>query len=317
MTTSRIVLTGSIALDRIMVFPGKFAEVIKPEKLHVLSLSLLLDKLEETPGGIAANIAYSLALLDEKPVLLGSVGENAREYMERLKKMGVDISHLHWSSKPTASFTVMTDQADCQIGGFYPGAMGDATALKIKPVATKDSLVVISAHDPAQMNTQVEECTHLGIAYVYDVGQQVSNISGEDIKNGIAHTKLLILNDYELSVLQSKTGENLESLRKKIPLIIETLGEHGVRYYQGKKEGVVTAVKLKTVTDPTGAGDAFRAGFLYAYSQHWPLEKALQLGATVASFAVEHVGTQSHTFTQKKLAQRYKHTYGESLWQKK
>lgn len=309
----KLLLTGSVALDRIMIFPGKFSEVIQPDKLHVLSVSVLLDKLKETWGGTAANIAYSLALLGEKPILLSAVGESARRYIKSLEKLGVDTSQVYFSDLPTATFTVLTDKMDNQVGGFYIGAMGDADSLSVERFADKEVLVTISAHDPAAMRRQVKECVSLKKRLFYDPGQQVSNISGEDIKAGVEAAELLILNDYEMGVVEKKTGWGREEVLAKVRVVVVTLGEKGCHVYRDGKKFESAAVKVRKVVDPTGAGDSFRAGFLYGYSRDWELRKCVQLGAAVASFAVEQHGAQEHKFSKAGVGERYKKTFGKKF----
>lgn len=308
-----IILTGSIAIDRIMTFKGKFKNLIQPDKIHVLSISILLDQLKDTPGGIAANIAYSLALLGEQPVLLGSVGQDASGYLLQLEKLGVTTDRVQYSQLPTASFTVMTDSDDCQVGGFYPGAMSDAAGLHLRDVPT-DSFVVLSPHDPKQMAAQVTECVERGLRLFYDVGQQVTNISGEDIRAGVLAAELLIVNDYELSVVAEKTGWTTDEIKNKVKTCVVTLGERGCQIFQGAGSKIeVRAVKVAQLADPTGAGDAFRAGFIYGYIRQWPLAKAAQLGAVAAAYAIEHIGTQEHFFTQAEVIQRYQAHFGKDL----
>lgn len=308
-----IILSGSLAIDRIMNFKGRFAELIQPDKLHVLSLSILLDNLRETRGGVAGNIAYNLALLGEKPVLLGSVGEGARLYMEDLGRMGVDVSAVHYSELPTATFTVMTDQDDCQVGGFYPGAMGDASSLSMLPYAQSNPLVVVSPHDPSQMARQVDECKKNSLRLFYDVGQQANNIDGEDIKAGIEAAELLIVNDYEMGVLEKKTGWSQAEILSKVKTVIVTLGEKGCTVFVNAQQTKVGAIQAKKVVDPTGAGDAFRAGFLYGYVRGWEPVVCAELGATVAVYAVETAGTQEHRFTLVEVEARYRTTFQHEI----
>jgi adenosine kinase len=305
-----IVLSGSIAIDRIMLYDGRFADVIKPEKLHVLSLSVLLKELRETHGGVAANIAYTLSLLGEKPILYGSVGTNAREYMDLLATRGIDTSLVHYSKLPTATFSVITDKADCQVGGFYPGAMSDASGLSIKEFADQDVFVVISPHDPDQMAVQVEECKKMKKKYFYDVGQQVSNISGKDLRAGIDGASLLITNDYEMGVIEEKTGWSHDEILAKVETVVVTLGEKGSTvWYKGKKESVSSYMHVK-VLDPTGAGDAFRAGFLFGYLRGVEPEACAKLGSISAAFCIESHGTQEHFFTKDQFKERYKQQFG-------
>jgi adenosine kinase len=310
----RLLLTGSIAIDRIMVFPGRFAELIQPDKVHALSISVLLDQLKDTRGGVAANIGYNLGLLGEHPILLGSVGddEKAHGYMQALSELGVNIEHINYSHKPTATFTVMTDRDDCQVGGFYPGAMGDAATLSIEKFKDEDVFVVVSPHDPNQMRIQVEQCRALKKRLCYDVGQQISNLPAEDIRAGVEVAELVIVNDYELGLLEKKTDWKASELKAKIPVLVVTLGEQGCVIYAKDLDGgevATPAVKVNKVADPTGAGDAFRAGFLYGYVRDWPLARCAQLGATTAAYAVETYGTQEHTFDLETVAARQKKAY--------
>lgn len=336
-TPSRLILAGSIAIDRIMNFDGTFEEAIKPDKLHVLSLSVLLKQVVDTHGGVAANIAYSLALLGENPLLLGAVGENGRSYMEKLQNLGVDTQLVHYSELPTASFTVMTDRNDCQVGGFYPGAMSDEgvtpledavhtvtlgkkSAQKTTQKLVEKPLIVISAHDPQLMARQVSTCQKHDYRLFYDASQQINNLSGNDLQQGVEAAELLILNDYELEVLQQKTGWTLTELQAKIPVLVVTLGEKGCLIYDSRQantkqmsEHQVPPVTNLKVVDPTGAGDAFRAGFLYGYIRDWSLVECAQLGSVVASFAIERHGTQEHQLLREQLRHRLKETYDVEL----
>jgi adenosine kinase len=325
------ILTGSIAIDRIMNFEGSYEEAIKPDKLHVLSLSVLLSQLVDTHGGIAANIAYNLAMLGDQPVLLGAVGSNARDYMAQLQTLGVNTEFIHYSELPTATFTVMTDANGCQVGGFYPGAMSDEGLTQLPEVVAKldaqskanvtSPFIVISAHDPELMARQVNDCQKNNYRLFYDASQQISNLSAHDLQQGVEAAELLILNDYEMEVLQQKTGWSLLELRTKVPVIIVTLGEKGCLIYDSRAKAERQATLLPTevkavpnieAIDPTGAGDAFRAGFLYGYLRDWSLVESAQLGCVVASFAVERKGTQEHQLHWEKIKNRYQTSYKES-----
>ncbi len=306
----KLIITGSIAIDRIMTYDGRFADVIQPDKLHILSISVLLSNLRETRGGVAANISYTLALLGEKPLLYGSVGQNAAEYMGALERMGIDTSLVHFSSLPTATFSVITDKSDCQVGGFYSGAMSDAKSLSIESFKDDDVFVVISPHDPAQMAIQARECKKLKKRMCYDIGQQASNVSGKDIKEGIEACELLIVNDYEMGVLTEKTGWSQDKIISLVKTTVVTLGEKGCIIWSDGKKRLVPSVKVKAVQDPTGAGDAFRAGFLYGYVRDIDPVVCTQLGVTAASFSIETRGTQEHHFTKEQFRERYEKQFG-------
>ncbi len=312
----QLIICGSIAIDRIMNFPGRYKDAIHPEKLHVLSLSVLLDKLEETPGGVGANIAAASARLGEKPVLLGSVGPDAKaeDYMKQLAELGVDISAVHTSKLSTASFNVITDLDDNQVGGFYPGAMADSKSLGLKPWKKLSVFVAVSAHDPAGMKAQVEQCKKYGLRLLYDPGQQVSNSSVSDLKAGLESAEVLIVNDYEMGALCKKVDTDPETLKAAIPVVITTLGKDGSMI-----EGAAAAAPIKIAVaktakllDPTGAGDAYRAGFLYGYLRQWELVKCGQLGSVVASFIVEQHGTQV-AFSKQAVINRYQETFNEGI----
>ncbi len=312
----RILLTGSLAVDQIMNFDGLFEDMIRPDKLHVLSLSVLVKELKHTRGGIAGNIAYSLALLGEQPILYASIGEDQRSYMAALADLGVDTQYVHYSKLPTATFSVITDKNDCQVGGFYPGAMGDAAQLSLKKVATKDILVVISAHDPLQMGVQISECRNLKQRLCFDIGQQVNSLPVEVLAQGLATAEILILNDYEMGMLAQRLNLSPAEIISQVPVCVITLGEQGSQIYirtDAPQPQLVPAVKVTQVVDPTGAGDAFRAGFLYGYVRNWPVATCAQLGSTVAAYVVESYGTQTHSFTLAELKERYQATYQSSL----
>jgi adenosine kinase len=310
-----IIVSGSIAIDRIMNFSGRYADHIKPEKLDSLSISIFLSSLQDAHGGVGANIAYSLALLGEEPVLLGAVGPDGLLYMEKLAHQGVNITHVFESELPTASFNVITDGDQNQVGGFYPGAMFDSDSLSFARWKGDEPLVVVSPHDPKAMRRQVQECKDWNLRLCYDIGQQVSNLPGEEMSEGIEAAEILILNDYEMTVLADKTGKSIAAIKQQVPVVITTLGKDG-SIIEGKAvpEAVkVGVVEPAQVADPTGAGDAFRAGFLYGYARNWELKASAQLGAVCGTYAIETMGTQTHLFTMKDVAARYQASFNESL----
>lgn len=305
-----IVVSGSIAIDRIMRFGGRYADHIHPDKLDSLSISIFLQTMTDSPGGVGANIAYSLAMLGESPVLLGAAGHDAHAYLERLAGHGVDVAAVHRSHLPTASFNVITDGDQNQVGGFYPGAMFDSERLDLAPWREAGALVVVSPHDPVAMRRQVEQCRRWGLPLMYDVGQQVSNLEAADLRLGLDAAHVLIANDYELHALSAKTGRSVDTITRQVPVVVTTLGPAGARIAGSALPAPVDvpAVPVTTAVDPTGAGDAFRAGFLYGWRRAWPWVDCVQLGATTAAFAVEQTGTQGHQFTLADvLARRDRH----------
>ncbi len=298
-----------------MRFGGKYRDFIHPGKLSSLSISIFLDSQVDAPGGVGANICYTLALLGDTPILLGSAGKEAAGYMDTLAQLGVDTSHVHTSDQPTAAFNVITDGANNQVGGFFPGAMFDSSSLGLSPWLNQDAIVVVAPHDPVMMRQQIKECRDSNLKLLYDIGQQVSNTDGESMAEGVDAATILILNDYELSVLSKKVGRSVKSIKSTVPIVITTLGERG-SVVEGKDcptPIVIDIVPPTDVVDPTGAGDAYRAGFLFGYARNWPLKTCCQLGATCATYAIESAGTQSHTCTIEDVQKRYQETFNESL----
>jgi adenosine kinase len=310
-----VVLTGSIAIDRIMSFGGRYSDHLHSEKLESVSVSIFLDTLTDSHGGVAANIAYGLTLLGDEPYLLGSVGKDGLVYMEELAHHGVNIAHVHESDLPTASFNVITDRDQNQVGGFYPGAMFDSDTLSLRHWKDHSPIIVLSPHDPKAMRRQVQECKQLGLTLCYDIGQQVSNAPAEDLRAGLDAAEVLIINEYELHVLSKRTGRSIESIIASVPLVVTTYGPNGSRI-----EGASLAEPIEigaapptNVADPTGAGDAYRSGFLYGYARDWPLVTCGRLGAVCASFGIETLGTQSHAPTRQQIAERYEAVFDEQV----
>ncbi len=313
MAKPQLVICGSVAIDRIMNFSGRYRDLIKPEKLHALSLSTLLDKLEDSRGGIGANIAASIAVLGELPLLVASVGKDAKKYIDDLAKLGIDTSYIHFSDLPTASFNVITDSEGRQIGGFYQGAMGDSDSLSLEPFKGTDAVVLVAANNPQAMNRQVSQCLEFGLRLVYDPGQQVAEDT-VDLAAGVKNAEVLFVNDYELGLLSQKINSGPEQVKQQVPIVITTFGRDG-SVIEGKKVGQpikVSIAKPAAVVDPTGAGDAYRAGFLYGYLRQWKLRKCGQLGAAMASFIIERHGTQPW-FTNVDVAKRYQENFNEEI----
>ncbi|HUP26100.1 MAG TPA: PfkB family carbohydrate kinase, partial [Candidatus Limnocylindrales bacterium] len=281
--------------------------------IEVLSISPLLDSLQNSPGGIGANVAYNLALLGERPVLLCSVGTDAKDYVQRLGEAGIDTSQVHVSELATASFNVISDSDGNQVGGFYPGAMSDSGSLSFEPWKGQNVMAMISAHDPVAMNHQVAECQSYGLPLIYDPGQQVTH-PATDLTAGIAAATLLFVNEYELGILCEKVVISSDDLKAKLPIVITTLGKNGsvIEGRQAPEPLQIAIAKPAQVVDPTGAGDAYRAGFLYGYLRQWDLRKCGQLGAVIASFIVEQQGTQCQ-FSRQDVVTRYRDNFNEEI----
>lgn len=312
MEKPQLIVCGSIAIDRIMNFSNRYKDLVKPDKIHMLSISVFLDKLKDSHGGVAANICHTLALLGEKPIILGSVGQDGIGYMKKLSDVGVDTSHIYFSDQPTASFNVITDIDDNQVGGFFPGAMFDSDSLSFAKWKDKNVLVTVAPHDPKSMRRQIQECKDYGLRLFYDIGQQVSNIPAEDILQGVEAAELLIVNDYEFAVICEKINKTPDELKQMVPIVIVTKGREGsvIEGALVSKPIIIPAASPLVVSDPTGAGDAFRAGFLYGYIRGLDLELCGKLGAVTAVYAVEKHGTQEHMFTKKEFEKRLKKNFG-------
>jgi adenosine kinase len=299
-----------------MSFRGSYSEIIHPERLHSLSVSTFLDQMVDARGGVGANIVYSLGLLGAEPAFVSAVGKDAHGYMDDLHKLGVDISGVHFSkTQNTASFNVMTDSDQNQIGGFYPGAMFESDTLTLEPWKDAGAIITVSPQDPRSMDRAVLECKEWGLRLFYDPSQQVTNITGEHMVHGIEAAEVLILNEYEIGIMSRKSRISIQEMKDKVPIVITTYGKLG-SVIEGKDvpEAIKIGIaKAERMADPTGAGDAYRAGFLYGYSRRWSLKACGQLAAVTASFALEHIGTQIHTFTVETVAERYKQAFNEEL----
>jgi adenosine kinase len=307
-----LVLTGSIAYDYLMSFPGRFRDHILADRLDRLSLSFLVDSLTRRRGGIAANIAYTLALLGERPLVMATVGEDFDEYGRWLESQGVDTRAIRRiPGMFTASFFVNTDQANAQIASFYAGAMARAGELRFRDLDPLPDLAVISPNDPVAMAVYVDECRELGIPYIYDPSQQIVRLEPETLRAGIRACRALFCNDYEFGLVTEKTGLTLDSILDQTEFLVITRGEHGADVYRQGETLHVPAVVPGEVADPTGVGDAFRGGFLKGYAHGLSLERCGQMGALAATYCLEQEGTQGHHFTLEEFLERFRETFGD------
>jgi adenosine kinase len=310
----RIFVSGSIAFDYIMVFPGRFRDHILPDRMHVLSVSFLVDSLERRHGGTAANIAYNLALLGERPVLVGTVGDDFADYRACLDIAGVDCSAIKViKGEHTSSCFINTDLQDNQITAFYPGAMAHAATIALHEAgATPADLVIIAPNDPKAITRYASECTTADIPYLYDPCMQLPRMNRTELEEGCKGAKVLAGNDYEFGLMAEKLGLSEEQLRRITPITVMTRGEAGALITVDGQEHEIPPAKPEKVVDPTGAGDAFRAGFVMGMSKGLPWPAVGRLAALTAVYAIEHHGTQEHRYSIKEFAARYKHNYGAS-----
>lgn len=305
-----IIVTGSIAFDYLMSFPGKFTEHLLPEHFSRVSLSFLVDSMDKRRGGCAPNIAYTLALLGEKPMLMGTAGQDFNDYRRWLDAAGIDTTLVkEIDGKFTASFFCNTDEVNNQIASFYTGAMAHAAELSFRTV-TRPDLVIISPNDPAAMVQYADECRTLGIKYMFDPGQQCARMSGDEIREGIVGAALVICNDYEFELIRQKTGLDENDVLALAGVLIVTKGENGSSVMQPGSQIDVPAVTPSRIADPTGVGDAYRGGFMKGLALGADYKVCAQLGSVAATYALEHLGGSSHAYTRAEFKARYEEHFG-------
>ncbi|HZY45677.1 MAG TPA: carbohydrate kinase family protein [Anaerolineae bacterium] len=309
-----IVVTGSIAYDYIMSFPGRFRDHILPEQLDNLSLSFLVDSMKKQRGGTAANIAYNLALLGERPCVMATAGQDFGEYRVWLEQHGVDTSAIkQYDDEFTSSFFVSTDLDQKQIANFYTGAMARASELSFKQLnSAKPDLVIISPNDPQAMKAYALECKALDIPYIYDPSQQIVRLSDEDLRQGIDGSRMLIVNDYEFEMLRGRLHLAESDVLQRTQTLIITRGENGSTIATPTDRVDVPPVLTEHQVDPTGVGDGYRAGLMKGMALGLPWEIAGRMGALAATFVLEHMGPQGHTYTHAEFVQRYRAHFNDS-----
>jgi adenosine kinase len=313
----KIAVTGSIATDHLMHFPGRFVEQLLPDQLHKVSLSFLVDDLVVRRGGIAANIAFGMAGLGLRPVLVGAVGADFADYRAWLERHGVDCESVYTSELAhTARFVCTTDDDMCQVASFYAGAMAEARNIELAPVAERIGgldLVVISPNDPVAMLRHTAECRETGYPFAADPSQQMARMAGEEIRRLIDGASYLLTNEYEKELLESKTGLSDADVLDRVGVRITTLGKEGVAITGRSIDPVrVPVAREIQAYDPTGVGDGFRAGFFAARSWGLPLERSAQVGALLATLVLETVGTQEYTIRPSEFVKRLGESYGDA-----
>lgn len=308
-----VLITGSIAYDYIMQFPGFFHDHILPDKIANLSVSFLVDSMKKQRGGVATNIAYNLALLGERPRIMATVGQDFADYRAWLEANNVDTSAIVAIADDfTASFFVSTDGKQNQIAMFYTGAMAHAHKLSFKEHAQGDpiDLVVISPNDPRAMVNYARECKELKLPYIYDPSQQIIRLNGEELAGGVLGSTMTIVNEYEFEMLKNKTGWSDEDVAANTETLIVTLGEKGSQIRTGGKVIDIPVVTPLRQADPTGVGDAYRAGIIKGYLKNLSWETTGKLGSLAATYVLEEYGTQNHRYDLNEFKQRYCETFG-------
>lgn len=311
----RIAVAGSIANDHLMTFPGRITDQLVADQLHTVSLSFLVDTLDIRRGGVGANIAFGMGQLGATPYLVGAAGEDFAEYRAWLDRHGVDTQSVHISETAhTARFTCTTDSEHNQIGSFYVGAMAEARNIELKSVADRVGgldLVLIGADDPEAMLRHTEECRTLGIPFAADYSQQIARMEGEDIRTLTKGAKYLFSNEYERELILTKTGWTEDELLEQVEMRVTTLGKNGVRIERKGEEPVTVGVPQEEArVEPTGVGDAFRAGFLSGLAWKVSLERAAQIGCMLATLVIETVGTQEYELHRSHFLERFEKAYG-------
>ena len=311
MRVVRIAVTGSIATDHLMSFAGRFAEQLLPDQLARLSVSFLVDDLEVRRGGVAANITFGMGVLGGRPLLVGAVGADFADYRAWLERHGVDTAGVHISElRHTARFVCTTDADLNQIASFYPGAMSEAREIELAALGPVD-LVVVSPNDPLAMVRHTQECRDRGIGFVADPSQQLSSLDGDQVRTLIEGAELLVTNAYEAALVEHKTGWSADDVLKRVAVRITTHGADGaVISRPGEADVTVPVVAARSVADPTGVGDAFRAGLLSARSWGLDWDRSAQVGSLLATLCLETTGTQEYWFDRDDALARLTEAYG-------
>lgn len=308
-----IVCAGSVAYDYIMSFPGHFSDHILPDQIDILSVSFLVDSMRRERGGIAANIAYNLSLLGEHPRVMATVGQDFAGYRAWLEARGVDTSLIKEIEDDfTASFFVSTDKANRQIASFYTGAMayaGQVSFYDLDPNTV--DIAIISPNDPEAMIQHVQECRELGIPYLYDPSQQIIRLEPEALRKGIAGALILVANEYEYNLIKQKTGLTDEAIHDMVNVVIVTCGEKGSYIIVEGQRTDIPAVPPRRSVDPTGVGDAYRAGLIAGYLRAYPWETTGRIGSLAATYVLEETGTQNHEYTLEEFAERYRQYFDD------
>ena len=309
----QVIVTGSLAFDQIMVFPGSFKDHILPDKLHIINISFLVSEMRKQRGGCAANIAYTLALLDHDTRIVAAAGSDFTEYSAWLSDKGIDVGGIQtFDDEITASCHITTDQDDNQITGFFVGAMRRAGELSLKQeMGERPAVCIVAPDDPGAMIRHCQEAREVGIPFLFDPSFQVTAMDGEQLASAAQGAAILVTNDYEHAVFEKKTGKTGEAIFDLVDMVIVTLGGEGSKILRPGQEDIrIPAAEISGLVDPTGAGDAFRAGFVAGLMRGHELEVCGRMGSVSSAFVVEQNGTQSHAYSGADFKRRYAENFG-------
>jgi adenosine kinase len=307
-----LIITGSIAYDYIMDFPGLFSDHILADKTHNINLSFIVNKFARRRGGTAGNVSYNLGLLDTQHILFSAAGKDFGEYKKAFKKLGIDTKNiLIDKNNYTATGFAVTDKTDNQIWGYFYGAADKIPELQLKNIANTGDLVLIGPSGAKGSMSLIKQCIALELSYMFDPGFILTQINNEDLRIGVEHASYIVGNDYEINLIQSRISDFRDLVKDKI--VITTFGKKGALIEQDVKKISINAVNVKDITDPTGAGDAWRAGFLAGLTRNYDLQTCGQLGSVISSYVISCYGTQEHKFTKGQFTKRYKDAYNKEI----
>jgi adenosine kinase len=308
----KTLVTGSIAYDTIMVFPDRFRNHLLADQLHILNVCFLTPEMRREFGGTAGNVGYNLKLLGGDPLLMATVGDDIAPYLSRLDALGIGHAHLkRISGQFTAQAFITTDLDDNQITAFHPGAMNHAHENRVTP-ALGAKLATVSPDGKQGMQQHARQCAELGIPFVFDPGQGLPMFSGAELDEFIRLADYVAVNDYEGKLLEDKTGRKLDAIAREVQALIVTLGAQGSHIYAGGKRIDIPTVKADAVVDPTGCGDAYRAGLLHGIANGWDWESTGRLGSLMGAIKIAHRGPQNHKPSRVEIVDRYKKAFGSS-----
>jgi adenosine kinase len=309
----RTLICGSLAYDTIMVFHDRFKNHILPEQIHILNVAFLVPDMRREYGGCAGNIAYNLKLLGGEPVIMATVGDDSGLYMQRLEHLGLDASHVrHIAGSYTAQAFITTDLDDNQITAFHPGAMNQSHANRIQD-AQGIGIGIVSPDGRDGMIDHARQFHEAGIPFIFDPGQGLPMFSGPELMNFLRLADWCTVNDYEARLLCERTGRNLDELAREVKALIVTLGGKGSEILAGDQRIIIPGIEPEVLLDPTGCGDAYRAGLLYGISRGWNWHKTGRLASLMGSIKIAHRGGQNHKPTRDELAERYQRAFGETF----